>query len=90
MLAATGFKAECIREYSYFDKPTKSLDFAGMTADLEVKKFPWYKCSLKHASLLNTDWKTWQNMTMYSKILVFFVDILCKLLINSAKDSPCG
>lgn len=40
MLAATGFKVEGIREYSYFDKPTKSLDFAGMTADLEVKKCP--------------------------------------------------
>ena len=38
MLLATGYKAENIREYSYFDKATKLLDFAGMTADLEVKK----------------------------------------------------
>lgn len=42
MLLATGYKAENIREYRYFDKATKSLDFAGMTADLEVRKFHWY------------------------------------------------
>jgi len=39
MLLATGYKAENIREYSYFDKETKLLDFAGMTNDLEVRKF---------------------------------------------------
>ena len=36
---ATGYKAENIREYSYFNKETKLLDFAGMTSDLEVRKF---------------------------------------------------
>jgi len=39
MLLATGYKAENIREYNYFDKETKLLDFAGMTNDLEVSKF---------------------------------------------------
>lgn len=34
MLLATGYKD--IREYTYFDKATKLLDFAGMMADLEA------------------------------------------------------
>ena len=36
MLLATGYKAENIKEYRYFDNATKSLDFSGMTTDLEV------------------------------------------------------
>ena len=36
MLLATGYKAENIKEYRYFDNGTNSLDFDGMCADLEV------------------------------------------------------
>ncbi|KAL9983331.1 hypothetical protein ACROYT_G005484 [Oculina patagonica] len=36
MLLNTGYKAENIKEYRYFDNATKSLDFAGMQADLEA------------------------------------------------------
>ena len=36
MLLATGYKAENIKEYRYFDNATKSLDFDGLCADLEV------------------------------------------------------
>lgn len=42
MLLNTGYKAENIKEYRYFDNATKSLDFAGMQADLEVKKISCY------------------------------------------------
>ena len=42
MLLATGYKD--IREYTYFDKATKLLDFAGMTADLEVRIFHLHVC----------------------------------------------
>lgn len=38
MLLNTGYKAENIKEYHYFDNATKSLDFNGMQADLEVTK----------------------------------------------------
>ena len=37
MLLATGYKAENIKDYRYFDKATKGLDFQGMWEDLEVK-----------------------------------------------------
>ena len=36
MLLATGYKAENIKEYRYFDNGTNSLDFDGICADLEV------------------------------------------------------
>ena len=36
MLLATGYKAENIKEYRYFDNGTNSLDFDGMRVDLEV------------------------------------------------------
>ena len=36
MLLATGYKAENIKEYRYFDNGTNSLDFDGLCADLEV------------------------------------------------------
>ncbi|XP_068709760.1 aspartate aminotransferase, cytoplasmic-like isoform X2 [Montipora capricornis] len=35
MLLATGYEAENIKEYRYFDNATKSLDFDGLCADLE-------------------------------------------------------
>ena len=38
MLLATGYKAENIKEYRYFDSATKSLDFSGICEDLEVIK----------------------------------------------------
>ena len=37
MLLATGYKAENIKDYRYFDEATKGLDFQGMWEDLEVK-----------------------------------------------------
>ena len=37
MLLASGYKAENIKEYRYFDRATKGLDFQGMWDDLEVK-----------------------------------------------------
>ena len=36
MLLATGYKADNIKEYRYFDNATKSLDLNGMQDDLEV------------------------------------------------------
>lgn len=36
MLLATGYKEGNIKEYRYFDSATKSLDFEGICADLEV------------------------------------------------------
>jgi len=36
MLLGTGYKAENIKEYRYFDSASKSLDFSGMCEDLKV------------------------------------------------------
>ena len=36
MLLGTGYKAENIKEYRYFDSASKSLDFSGMFEDLKV------------------------------------------------------
>ena len=36
MLLNTGYKAENIKEYRYFDSASKSLDFSGMCEDLKV------------------------------------------------------
>ena len=36
MLLATGYKADNIKEYRYFDSATKALDFSGICEDLEV------------------------------------------------------
>lgn len=36
MLLGTGYKAENIKEYRYFDSTSKSLDFSGMCEDLKV------------------------------------------------------
>lgn len=40
MLLVIGYKD--IREYIYFDKVIKLLDFVGMMVDLEVRKFYLY------------------------------------------------
>lgn len=36
MLLGTGYKAENIKEYRYFDSASKSLDFSGICEDLKV------------------------------------------------------
>ena len=36
MLLGTGYKAENIKEYRYFDSASKSLDLSGMCEDLKV------------------------------------------------------
>ena len=36
MLLGTGYKAENIKEYRYFDSASKSLDVSGMCEDLKV------------------------------------------------------
>ena len=36
MLLGTGYKAENIKEYRYFDSASKLLDFSGMCEDLKV------------------------------------------------------
>lgn len=47
MLLATGYKAENIKDYRYFDKATKGLDFQGMWEDLEVKMQHNNFCSIE-------------------------------------------
>ncbi|XP_029203906.2 aspartate aminotransferase, cytoplasmic-like [Acropora millepora] len=51
MLLATGYKAENIKEYRYFDNGTNSLDFDGLCADLESA--PEHSIILLHACAHN-------------------------------------
>ena len=43
MLLGTGYKAENIKEYRYFDSASKSLDFSGMCEDLKVIMKSFFK-----------------------------------------------
>ncbi|KAM7437581.1 Golgi Transport [Porites harrisoni] len=51
MLLGTGYKAENIKEYRYFDSASKSLDFSGMCEDL--KNAPENSIVLLHACAHN-------------------------------------
>ena len=58
MLLGTGYKAENIKEYRYFDSASKSLDFSGMCEDLKVimKSFILNIITLYHAHKLQNYW----------------------------------
>lgn len=59
MLLGTGYKAENIKEYRYFDSASKSLDFSGMCEDLKVimkSLFILNIITLYHAHKLQNYW----------------------------------
>ena len=59
MLLGTGYKAENIKEYRYFDSTSKSLDFSGMCEDLKVimkSLFILNIITLYHAHKLQNYW----------------------------------
>lgn len=91
MLLATGYKAENIKDYRYFDKATKGLDFQGMWEDLE--NAPDNSIILLHACAHNPtgvdpDQEQWQRIAeiMKRKKLFPLFDIAYQGFVSGDPD----
>ena len=75
MLLATGYKADNIKEYRYFDNATKSLDLNGMQDDLEVTIFIVMAADVMMAATLFLCFKTIMSAVQCTRIVVLVLII---------------